>query len=68
VHPSTYGTVSHSRPLEVYVQPVAAGNVLPDMPLFLEPDVYVNVPLERAYQSAYDDVLPQDRALLEAIG
>jgi hypothetical protein len=35
------------------------------MPLFLEPEEYVNVPLERAYQIAYEDVLPQDRAQLE---
>lgn len=52
-------------PNRCYVQPLAAGDVLPDMPLFLEPDEYVNVPLERAYLDAFADVLPQDRALLE---
>jgi hypothetical protein len=52
-------------PHRCYVQPIAAGDPLPDMPLFLEPDEYVNVPLERAYQIAYEDVLPQDRAQLE---
>jgi hypothetical protein len=53
-------------PHRCYVQPLAAGDVLPDMPLFLAPEEYVNVPLERAYQIAYDDVLPQDREKLEA--
>lgn len=47
-----------------YVQPLAVGDPLPDMPLFLEPDVYVNVSLDRAYQTAWADVLPQDRAAL----
>lgn len=53
-------------PHRCYVQPLAVGDPLPDMPLFLEPDEYVNVPLERAYQIAYADALPQDRAKLEA--
>jgi hypothetical protein len=48
-----------------YVQPVAPGAILPDMPLFLEPGYYVPVPLERAYQDAFADVLPQHRALLD---
>ncbi|MCI0701996.1 MAG: DUF4058 family protein [Planctomycetia bacterium] len=52
-------------PHRCYVQPLAAGDILPDMPLFLEPEEYVNVPLERSYQIVYADVLPQDRVLLE---
>ncbi|MBP3958919.1 DUF4058 family protein [Gemmata sp. G18] len=52
-------------PHRCYVQPLAVGDALPDMPLFLEPEEYVNVPLERAYQIAFADVLPQDRALLD---
>lgn len=52
-------------PHRCYAQPLTAGDQLPDMPLFLEPDVYINVPLERAYQIAYDDVLRQDRMKLE---
>lgn len=48
-----------------YVQPIAVGDPLPDMPLFLRPDEYVYAPLERAYQTAYADVLPQDREKLE---
>jgi hypothetical protein len=55
-------------PHRCYAQPLAAGEPLPDMPLFLEPDEYVNVPLERAYGIAYDDVLPQDREKLEPAG
>ena len=36
------------------------------MPLFLEPEEYINLPLEQSYQDAYADVLPQDRTILEA--
>jgi hypothetical protein len=50
-----------------YVEPVAAGDRLIDMPLFLEPGEYVKVPLEAAYQAAWADVLPQDRAALEGV-
>jgi hypothetical protein len=39
--------------VEVYLEHVAVGAVLPEMPLFLRPDRYVNVPLEATYQAAY---------------
>lgn len=48
-----------------YVEPVAVGGVLPDMPLFLAPEWYVNVPLEATYQATWN-VLPVElRSLLE---
>ena len=36
-------------PLTAYVEPLAVGDALPDMPLFLDPSWYVNVPLEATY-------------------
>jgi hypothetical protein len=39
---------------EAFVEPVAVGDPLPDMPLFLTPDVYVSVPLEATYQTAWE--------------
>jgi hypothetical protein len=36
-----------------YVESVGVGDVLPDMPLFLEPDGCVNAPLESTYQAAF---------------
>jgi hypothetical protein len=39
---------------EAFVEPVALGSLLPDMPLFLSPEVYVPVPLETTYQSAWE--------------
>jgi len=41
---------------EAFVEPVAKGGMLPDMPLFLTPGVYVQVPLEATYQAAWQAV------------
>jgi hypothetical protein len=49
-----------------YVEPTAVGRPLIDLPLFLEPGEYIPLPLEATYQAAFADVLPQDRAALEA--
>jgi Protein of unknown function (DUF4058) len=42
--------------VKAYVEPVAVGDRLIDMPLFLEPGAHVLVPLERTYQAAWDTV------------
>jgi hypothetical protein len=39
---------------EAFVQEVAVGDPLPEMPLFLTADLYVLVPLEATYQSAWE--------------
>lgn len=41
---------------QAFVDPVGIGDPLPDMPLFLTPEVYVPVPLNTTYQSAWDSV------------
>jgi hypothetical protein len=53
-------------PIETaYVEPIAVGDPLPDMPLFLYDELYVNVPLEKTYQTTLN-VLPVElRRLLE---
>jgi hypothetical protein len=48
-----------------YLEPVAVGQPLPDMPLFLEPDYSIDLPVEATYLAAWAAVVPQDRALLE---
>ena len=50
---------------EAFIEPVAVGDRLPDMPLFLTADVYVPVPLESSYQSAWDGVPAVWRQVLE---
>ena len=37
-----------------YVEPVAVGDVLPEMPIFLVPNSYVQAPLEATYRQAWD--------------
>lgn len=37
-----------------YVEPVAVGDRLPDMPIFLTPHFYVPCPLESTYQTAWE--------------
>jgi hypothetical protein len=48
-----------------YVEPVAVEEALPAMPLFLEEDWYVNVPLEDTYRDAYASVSERWRRVLE---
>ena len=40
-------------PKTAYVEPVAIGDALPDMPAFLDEDLYVLAPLEASYQTAW---------------
>jgi hypothetical protein len=48
-----------------FVEPIAVGDPLTDMPLFLEPEAYINVPLERTYQAAFQSVPERWRRVLE---
>ncbi len=54
--PLTLAAYSAGPIKRAFVEPVAVGDVLPDMPLFLEPEAYVNVPLEATYQAAWKGV------------
>ena len=38
---------------EVFLEPVAVGDELPDMPLFLSSETYILVPLQQTYSSAW---------------
>jgi len=64
--PLTLAAYSAGSPVTAYVEPVAVGDVLPDMPLFLEPSSYVSIPLERTYQAAWEGVPRRWRIVLEA--
>jgi hypothetical protein len=52
-------------PVDAYLEHVAVSAVLPDMPLFLRPDRYVNAPLESTYQAAYRGMPAFWREVLE---
>jgi hypothetical protein len=51
-------------PKEAYVQRLSFGEALIDMPLFLAPGPYVNVPLEATYEAAWRGVPRRVRELL----
>jgi hypothetical protein len=36
-----------------YIEPVAVGDNLPDMPIFLTPDIYIPAPLETSYMTSW---------------
>jgi hypothetical protein len=49
---------------KAYVEPVAVGDLLPDMPLFLEPGLHVPVALEATYQATWNVFPDELRELL----
>jgi hypothetical protein len=51
--PLTVASYVAGAPLDSYWEYLAVGNALPDMPLFVDPEVYVQVPLETTYQTAW---------------
>ena len=50
---------------KAYIEPTAVGRELIDMPLFLSPAIYVNVPLEATYRAAWRGVPRKWREVLE---
>jgi hypothetical protein len=48
-----------------YVEPIAVADPLPDMPLFVEPNGHVLVPLEETYQTAFEAMPRRWRAVLQ---
>jgi hypothetical protein len=63
--PLTLVAYESSTTVRAYVEPVAVGDNLPDMPLFLEPGAHVLVPLEATYRSAFAAVPRRWRTVLE---
>jgi hypothetical protein len=63
--PLTLASYVAGSPVEAYLEPLSAGSVLPDMPLFLYVDRYVNVPLEPTYQAAFHGTHSFWRQVLE---
>ena len=63
--PLTLVAYSAGARKKAYIEPAAVGQALIDMPLFLTPDRYVNVPLEQTYLAAYRGVPRKWKAVLE---
>ncbi len=52
------------RPV-AYIEPFRVGVDLTDMPAWIDPDEFVEVPLERAYRTAWDACPADYRYLVE---
>jgi len=64
--PLTLAAYESAPPLRAYVEPAAVGDTLAHMPLFLQPEAYVLVPLEAAYEAAWRAVPRRWQRVLEA--
>jgi hypothetical protein len=51
--PLTLVSYQVANDIVAHVEPVAVGDAMPDMPLFLSPDAYILVPLETTYSSTW---------------
>jgi hypothetical protein len=63
--PLTLASYCVKTPITAYVEPACVGEVLSDMPLFLTPDHYINVPLENTYMAAWRGVPERWRKVIE---
>ena len=63
--PLTLAAYEAGATLAAYIEPVAVGDVLPDMPLFLKPQHYVPAPLESTYQATWQAFPRPLKGLLE---
>ena len=51
--PLTVAAYCAAEPKTAYVEPVAVGDPLPGLPIFLDPDTYVPAPLETTYEATW---------------
>ena len=63
--PLTLVAYESDEVIKAFVEPIAVGDVLPAMPLILEPDGAVQVPLAETYQSAWQAVPRRWQRVLE---
>ncbi len=61
----TLAAYSAGPVIAAYVEPIAVGNAMPDMPLFLDPERHVLTPLEATYQTTWNAFPEEMRALLK---
>jgi len=63
--PLTLAAYETALTVRAYVRTLAVGDSLPEMPLFLEPNGCVQVPLEATYQAAFEAMPRRWRRVLE---
>ena len=62
--PLTFVSYAAGPTSRAYIQPAAVGEPLPEMPLFLEPESYISLPLEATYASAFAGIPRRTRVRL----
>jgi Protein of unknown function (DUF4058) len=63
--PVTLASYVADARIKTYWEYLAFGSALPDMPLFLDPEIYVKTPLETTYQTAWQSTPELYREILE---
>lgn len=63
--PLTMVAYQSSLMTEAFIETVAVGESLPEMPLFLQPDEHIMIPLEATYRAAWDTVPARWRRVIE---
>jgi hypothetical protein len=66
--PLSFASYWAKSPVTAYVEPIAVGMRLTDMPLFLTLEHYINVPLEETYMAAWRGVPERWRGVIEECG
>ncbi len=64
--PLTLVSYSAEIPFTAYVEPVAVGDRLAEMPIFLTPKTYISAPLEESYQTTWDNCPETMREIVES--
>ncbi len=64
--PLTVASFDAGPPLKVYLETLGIGDQLPEAPLFLAPEWYVNVPLEQTYQNSWNETPSPIKNLVDA--
>jgi hypothetical protein len=64
--PLTVAAYFAGEPNKAYVEPVAVGDRLPGLPIFLDPEVYVPAPLEATYETTWAECPDAVRELVES--
>src|SRR5205085_663848 len=61
----TVAAYAAGMPITAYVEPIAVGDALPSLPIFLEPGLYVPAPLEETYQITWSKCPAELREAVE---
>jgi hypothetical protein len=63
--PMTLASFVAASPVRAYLEHLAVGRSLPEMPLFLDPEHYINAPLEATYRAAWRGTPERWRQVVE---